>query len=399
MEKRESTYKQGRRKPQLGSGGGANIGGLVLTGGALAVASLVGFALHRGKRRGGNETSSRRQRRKEDQANQGLRFILQNSPPTSLSNSCCSNNGSIKVVATQVDSCELVSTESLVSVENPAYTINCRNEISNGDTDYEKKILLSDESKQDGVKSWDKHGFDKEEKATDAVEENIEKTLSVHSVMEEEKKDDDNLDKDDDKEEEEEEEEEAAVVAKETKEELIFVERTDDDNEPPSIEITEKEATDDTPKTMTDIPSSMNSIIEKEDCAYSNDDYVIEKDKDNLKGTKSSYTGSNAEEIWPAASVEALSQRIRCRLQHSGAKIMEEEEEQPTVIKECNHLDNGKTDVLCNCRNNYETTENSMVMQKEETNLIRRRLLGRYMVVLALMLLLLFTHRLSYLSS
>ncbi|XP_021643416.2 uncharacterized protein LOC110637549 isoform X2 [Hevea brasiliensis] len=96
MEKRHG--EQGKRKAQIVSGSGGDIGGLVVWGGALAFAGLAAaFALHKGRRRGANEMSSRRQ--KEDQTSQGLR---------------CASNGSTKMVATPIDSSEFVSTESLI---------------------------------------------------------------------------------------------------------------------------------------------------------------------------------------------------------------------------------------------------------------------------------------------
>lgn len=79
MEKRQSK----QRKAQIRSPGGDHIGGLLVWGGALAFAGLAtAFAVHKGKRRDADETSSRR--KEEDQTNQGLRFVLQISSLTFL---------------------------------------------------------------------------------------------------------------------------------------------------------------------------------------------------------------------------------------------------------------------------------------------------------------------------
>lgn len=74
MEKHESTCKQGKKKAQI-SIAGANVGGLVMWGGALAVAGLIAaFAVKKSTRRDANKKDSCK---KEDKGSEGLRFILQ----------------------------------------------------------------------------------------------------------------------------------------------------------------------------------------------------------------------------------------------------------------------------------------------------------------------------------
>ncbi|KAF2304718.1 hypothetical protein GH714_037691 [Hevea brasiliensis] len=203
MEKRHG--EQGKRKAQIVSGSGGDIGGLVVWGGALAFAGLAAaFAFHKGRRRGANEMSSRRQ--KEDQTSQGQR---------------CASNGSTKMVATPIDSSKFVCTESLILIY-------------------------------------------------------AEKTSSIHSVKEAENDD------------------------KEYGQELAPVER---------IEVWRKvEAFDDAPKASEDMTSIMHPVEkeEEEEEEHGDEEYAIEKGKENSEATESSSTGSNEEKIWPVELVEAL---------------------------------------------------------------------------------------------
>ncbi|KAJ9187811.1 hypothetical protein P3X46_003228 [Hevea brasiliensis] len=460
MEKRRSTSKQGKRKPQFVSAGGGDIGGLVVWGGALAVAGLAAaFAVRKGRRRGANEISSRRH--KEEQASQGLQFILQTSSSSTFHcNPCCASDGSTKMVATQIDSCELFSNESLILEENPASTNNCRNE--NSKNDYQG-ILIKDDSKQESINSCDNYSgieelpspvFDshslyvqenriendsgEESPLMEVVEEGIEekeasddvkigeRISSMHLVEE---------NGDDDQEEETKEESPLVEINALKKEEPIdslkiceeknssvhSVKETEDDDqeygkESPVVERIEvwkeEESFDDAPKASEDITSTERSIEDEDDDQEEeeeeeddNEECVMEKGDENSEVTGSSSAGSNEEEIWPLESVEAMSQALKntsINQQFSAAKIMEEDETNET--QECIHLDNSEINIVDNCRYNHQTTHASTFLKKEETLeftaandqpkcLAKWRNLVWHMLVLALMVLLLFTLR------
>ncbi|XP_050237272.1 uncharacterized protein LOC126686982 [Mercurialis annua] len=211
-----SNNKQRKIKGQISfsGGGGGNIGGIVLWGGALAVAGLAAaFAVKRG---GGRR--SPRTTKKDDLAGQGLRLVLRNSSPTFQSNPCCTSNGSTtKLVAKKISSCEADSTKSLILVEK---TSNCSDDnVISGNQ--EEEDLREDEIKScknhtmieefsfpmpDHPSSQltesrieddlaDKFPLLEEEKEVDVLNESTDKTLSIHSASAEEPQKNDLADK------------------------------------------------------------------------------------------------------------------------------------------------------------------------------------------------------------
>ncbi|EEF39306.1 glutamic acid-rich protein [Ricinus communis] len=173
-----------------------------------------------------------------------------------------------------------------------------------------------------------------------------------------------------------------------------------------------KEAFDAAIKISADSNSLLHSAGEAEEEEEDNDDddeeegdnqeYIMEKGKENSEETGSTSAGSSAEEIWPEESIEALSLELKNTLQFSAPKIVEEEEEQITKTEEC--FNDSKSKNLSDCRDEYQTTQTPMFLKKEETLehtvndqptiLIKWRIWIRYVLVLALMmvLLLVFTH-------
>ncbi|XP_065860433.1 uncharacterized protein [Euphorbia lathyris] len=155
MEKEKNAFKQGTRNPHMAiaSSGGANIGALILFGGALAVGTLVAtFAAWKGNRPSDSDDKTSR---KEENASQGLQFIVQTSSPTTFhDNQCCTSTGSTEMNATPIDPSELTSTPSLILEENPSSTTNSSLESFDND---DQEIPLTYDSRQDSIKMCSNH--------------------------------------------------------------------------------------------------------------------------------------------------------------------------------------------------------------------------------------------------
>jgi hypothetical protein len=93
MERQESTIKKDKRKTQISVGGGDGIGGMLVLGGALAVAGLIFFFTIKNRRRDANkepkihkcvtkESKKNFSGKKEDEGREGLRFLSQTSSST-----------------------------------------------------------------------------------------------------------------------------------------------------------------------------------------------------------------------------------------------------------------------------------------------------------------------------
>ncbi|XP_022760021.1 uncharacterized protein LOC111306410 [Durio zibethinus] len=128
MEQHKRSCRQGTKKVLLGmsnKSGGSGIEGVVVWGGALAIASLVAFTIKKGSRKDGNKDTTNLAAidscRKEEHETEGLSFILQEDSSSTLhQNSCCTNHGTSEIGITQIEACELVSIQSLItSVTRP----------------------------------------------------------------------------------------------------------------------------------------------------------------------------------------------------------------------------------------------------------------------------------------
>ena len=90
MEKHKRSCRQGRKKVQLSmsnNAGGGGIEGVVMLGGALAIASLVAaFTIRKGNKKDSNKDTTNLATtdscRKEEDGTEGLRFILHDSSST-----------------------------------------------------------------------------------------------------------------------------------------------------------------------------------------------------------------------------------------------------------------------------------------------------------------------------
>ncbi|XVF32815.1 hypothetical protein REPUB_Repub17cG0115100 [Reevesia pubescens] len=124
MEKHKRSCRQGRKKVQLNTSnynaGGGGMESVVVFGGALAIASLVAaFTFKKGSNnsRKDNSKDTTNLAAKEEDGTQGLRFILQDSSSTLHQNSCCTSHGTSKNGIIQIETSELDSTQSLITLE------------------------------------------------------------------------------------------------------------------------------------------------------------------------------------------------------------------------------------------------------------------------------------------
>ncbi|KAG8488770.1 hypothetical protein CXB51_016777 [Gossypium anomalum] len=125
-EKQNGSCQQGRKKAWLismsSSGGG--IERVVALGGALAVASLIAaFSIKKSSCSKKDISTNKEETAnveatdscaKEEDAGEGLRFILQDSSSTLHHNSCCANHGTSKMGVAEIETSKLVSTQSLI---------------------------------------------------------------------------------------------------------------------------------------------------------------------------------------------------------------------------------------------------------------------------------------------
>ena len=93
MEEKESTSKKDESRTQISQGKSDGIGGVLVLGGALALASLIAIFTIKDRRRDdkkkpevhkgvSNESNGNFRRKKEDERREGLRFLSKDAPST-----------------------------------------------------------------------------------------------------------------------------------------------------------------------------------------------------------------------------------------------------------------------------------------------------------------------------
>ncbi|KAF5455296.1 hypothetical protein F2P56_024891 [Juglans regia] len=149
------------KRTRIKLGGGDGIGGVVVFGGALAIAGLIAVFAFKNRRmkeadinpRNPNDVSKEsKNKKREDEGSEGLRFISQ----TSYYGSCLTSHGTPQTSVTQIDPCEtLVSAKCLIMEEKP------RNEISEENEDSlsgHQEIVIYDYSTLESIDSCDDCG-------------------------------------------------------------------------------------------------------------------------------------------------------------------------------------------------------------------------------------------------
>ncbi|KAJ6723393.1 hypothetical protein OIU74_007878 [Salix koriyanagi] len=136
MEKIECPSKQRKNKARIT----INIGGLVVLGGVFVVTGLIAAAA-------AAAFAVKKRRRRRDTGMEGLPCKNEVKGSTLQQNPCLTDGstGMDTAAAIQIDSVELVSTESLILEENSASMINVENDNFTGD-DQETLLILDSES-------------------------------------------------------------------------------------------------------------------------------------------------------------------------------------------------------------------------------------------------------------
>ncbi|XP_050263616.1 uncharacterized protein LOC126707917 [Quercus robur] len=137
MEGQESTSKKDERKTQISQGKSDGIGGVLVLGGALALASLIAIFTIKNRRRDAkkkpevhkgvsNKSNGNFRRKKEDERREGLRFFSIDAPSTTRD----SRHGTSEISVIHIDDPSelLVDTKSLILEEKPMTEISDKKE-------------------------------------------------------------------------------------------------------------------------------------------------------------------------------------------------------------------------------------------------------------------------------
>ncbi|KAG6785078.1 hypothetical protein POTOM_010801 [Populus tomentosa] len=428
-----------------------NAGGLVVLGGALAVASLIAAAA-------AAAFAVKRRRRDKDllckKEVKDLSFIPQN-PSSTFHQNTCLTDGSTGMLAeeTQIDSIEMVSIGSVILEENSAPVIN--GEIENFEGD-DQKILITDDPKQEMIiASCDnccavgelalpvldsKSMSEGEDKIKNDSEENSSWLERIEIKRQEEEVDTERVM-----------EEETKLVSL-IEEEKVEQKRVEGEEEGHSNEEYDTEEESVCAENLTAVTTVAMRLVEGEEeedsdsdsDSESGEEYVMEERYENSEGTGSTCAETKAEAVWAAESIEVLSQTLKnatINMENSGKMVMEEdgsttkteefgdsigalplavkntsvnfqsseskektvEEDRGNKTQEFGDFNEAKSNILNDDTNNHETSKNPKSLKKKEmpelvevdnqtTEPIRRKIWVCSILLLAFLLLIIFTH-------
>lgn len=423
-----------------------------MLGGALAVTSLIAAAAAAAfvvkRRRRDKDLLCKREVK-------DLSFILQN-PSSTFHQNTCLTDGSTGMLAeeTQIDSIEMVSIGSVILEENSAPVINGEIENFKGD---DQKILITDDPKQEMIiASCDnccaveelalpvldsKSTSEGEDKIKNDSEENSswmerieikrqEEELDTERVMEEETKS-------------------VSLIEEEKVEQKRVEGEEEEDEEGHSNDEYDTEEESVCAENLTAVTTVAMRLVEgkeeEEEDSDSGEEYVMEERYENSEGTGSTCAETNAEAVWAAESIEVLSQTLMnatINMENSGKMVTEEdgsttkteesgdsiealplavkntsvnfqsseskekivEEDRGNKTQEFGDFNEAKSNILNDDTNNHETSTNPKSLKKKEmpelvevdnqtTEPTRRKIWVCSILLLAFLLLIIFTHR------
>lgn len=423
-----------------------------MLGGALAVTSLIAAAAAAAfvvkRRRRDKDLLCKREVK-------DLSFILQN-PSSTFHQNTCLTDGSTGMLAeeTQIDSIEMVSIGSVILEENSAPVINGEIENFKGD---DQKILITDDPKQEMIiASCDnccaveelalpvldsKSTSEGEDKIKNDSEENSswmerieikrqEEELDTERVMEEETKS-------------------VSLIEEEKVEQKRVEGEEEEDEEGHSNDEYDTEEESVCAENLTAVTTVAMRLVEgkeeEEEDSDSGEEYVMEERYENSEGTGSTCAETNAEAVWAAESIEVLSQTLMnatINMENSGKMVMEEdgsttkteesgdsiealplavkntsvnfqsseskekivEEDRGNKTQEFGDFNEAKSNILNDDTNNHEISKNPKSLKKKEmpelvevdnqtTEPTRRKIWVCSILLLAFLLLIIFTHR------
>lgn len=423
-----------------------------MLGGALAVTSLIAAAAAAAfvvkRRRRDKDLLCKREVK-------DLSFILQN-PSSTFHQNTCLTDGSTGMLAeeTQIDSIEMVSIGSVILEENSAPVINGEIENFKGD---DQKILITDDPKQEMIiASCDnccaveelalpvldsKSTSEGEDKIKNDSEENSswmerieikrqEEELDTERVMEEETKS-------------------VSLIEEEKVEQKRVEGEEEEDEEGHSNDEYDTEEESVCAENLTAVTTVAMRLVEgkeeEEEDSDSGEEYVMEERYENSEGTGSTCAETNAEAVWAAESIEVLSQTLMnatINMENSGKMVTEEdgsttkteesgdsiealplavkntsvnfqsseskekivEEDRGNKTQEFGDFNEAKSNILNDDTNNHEISKNPKSLKKKEmpelvevdnqtTEPTRRKIWVCSILLLAFLLLIIFTHR------
>lgn len=423
-----------------------------MLGGALAVTSLIAAAAAAAfvvkRRRRDKDLLCKREVK-------DLSFILQN-PSSTFHQNTCLTDGSTGMLAeeTQIDSIEMVSIGSVILEENSAPVIS--GEIENFEGD-DQKILITDDPKQEMIiASCDnccaveelalpvldsKSTSEGEDKIKNDSEENSswmerieikrqEEELDTERVMEEETKS-------------------VSLIEEEKVEQKRVEGEEEEDEEGHSNDEYDTEEESVCAENLTAVTTVAMRLVEgkeeEEEDSDSGEEYVMEERYENSEGTGSTCAETNAEAVWAAESIEVLSQTLMnatINMENSGKMVTEEdgsttkteesgdsiealplavkntsvnfqsseskekivEEDRGNKTQEFGDFNEAKSNILNDDTNNHEISKNPKSLKKKEmpelvevdnqtTEPTRRKIWVCSILLLAFLLLIIFTHR------
>ncbi|XWS76597.1 hypothetical protein CRYUN_Cryun01aG0190300 [Craigia yunnanensis] len=403
--------------------GGGGIEGIVMLGGALAIASLVAaFTIKKGNRKDSSKDTANLA------ATEGLRFILHGSSSTLHQISCCTNHGTSEVGITQIETRELISPQSLITSEEN--TMQCERtdsvsghreilihdteqesiamtcdieEISRPVSDHKPMNVVENESNDSLVMETIEIKIEDEAVDADAeqpAEEMSTQQSSLSSVSpKEEEKSSFSTGEEDDEEyslmqssfstEEEDEEEYSPMRASSSTEEEDEEEyspirpsfSTEEDDEAENSPMESSFSTEEGEEEDSPLQSSFSTEEDE------NGENVTEMEKESSEGTWSSSTESNMEAIWPAEMMGVLSPESK-EINISNRISVKKFEEKDTTAKIEDYLANALDESGSNDGKNKKETQELVVMNDQKEHSAKWQIWVWLGLVLLLLLLL-----------
>lgn len=423
-----------------------------MLGGALAVTSLIAAAAAAAfvvkRRRRDKDLLCKREVK-------DLSFILQN-PSSTFHQNTCLTDGSTGMLAeeTQIDSIEMVSIGSVILEENSAPVINGEIENFKGD---DQKILITDDPKQEMIiASCDnccaveelalpvldsKSTSEGEDKIKNDSEENSSWMEIIEIKRQEEEVDTERV--------MEEETKSVSLIEEEKVEQKRVEGEEEEDEEGHSNDEYDTEEESVCAENLTAVTTVAMRLVEgkeeEEEDSDSGEEYVMEERYENSEGTGSTCAETNAEAVWAAESIEVLSQTLMnatINMENSGKMVTEEdgsttkteesgdsiealplavkntsvnfqsseskekivEEDRGNKTQEFGDFNEAKSNILNDDTNNHEISKNPKSLKKKEmpelvevdnqtTEPTRRKIWVCSILLLAFLLLIIFTHR------
>ncbi|GLU16813.1 hypothetical protein SLE2022_332270 [Rubroshorea leprosula] len=370
--------RQTKRRIQLPVIAGGGIEGLVVWGGALAVASLVAvFTIRKGRKKDDAKTDKDQptvdllhesgMKEREDVGGKALQFVI---PET---HSIMNENSSEKfyeVGVKEIDPSESVPNWNSIAEENALQAVTDANVVNKNSMGGHQEILLSD-TEQESIAISEDYCVAEEfplpvpDSESESMAQNGKEGSSKMETFDAEHV--------------------AGDKSSSMGSSLSSASSTDEEEEDSPIQssmssMMSSEEEDDSSA----IQSTLSTEEGKED--NDEDDHVMEKSEESLEGTRSSSEKSKMEAAWPAEMVEVLSSKSK-GIDLSSKIPGEKYKQKDTTTGECCYLVNGNNGGVENMR---------MIKKKETLGLATKRMIWVNSILVIMLLFLLANLVLSF---